>query len=567
MSRLKYKGATRATLASIALVLLLALSVTAYSNASAPSQHSLATAPSPKDETVFVNLESDGSVREVNIVNTFRAPTGPLLDYGMYSLVTALGEGSKITLSAGRVDIVPALSPGIVRYQGRLLEATLPWLFSFTYYLDGQQVEAGELLGVNGRLSISLSIRPNPLAIRHFSDHYTLQAVIPLWVDRVSDVEASGATAMLVGSRLNLAFTVMPGESHHQVISATVRDFAMPGIEMSAMRLARPQGAWLEDLDQGFAGLTGGLEGIIGGTTELEHGLRSLHAGVGELSTSLAPLAEHAEQFTGGLQRYATSVDAFGRGLTELYEGQVALNQGSRLAQENLPALQDGYNNIARKASEVVAAGAAVRLLAEPLVGSADSHLRELAEASLLQLAALEALAQSLAQANAGLAMYAEGVTELASQQGSLTQGLSQAAGAAQSLTAGIGELSQGATELMDAVGTLPEGIKALHSQTSHLPQHVRELATGQKSVARGLAQAQGRLLELLGGGPEAPVISFASPERASATSVQFVLVTMPVQATPAPRIAVEPAPATGLWQRLLKLAERITTMLHKGTN
>ncbi|MBS3873204.1 MAG: hypothetical protein KGZ92_09545 [Firmicutes bacterium] len=566
MSRLRFSLFPTAKVTALALACLLFFSVTAHSNTASLPRVASASRATPKDETIFVNLGSDGAVREVNVVNTFRAARGQLTDYGDYVEVTNLSDTRGITLDAERISVMlDENTETTFRYQGRLEQAALPWLFSFSYYLDGQPVTPSALLGRSGRLELVLAVRPNPLAVRHFAEHYTVQVVVPLLVDRIADVQAAGATAMLVGNRLNLAFTVMPGESHTQAITAMVRDFAMPPIEISAMRVAQLQGAWLDEVDEGFAALAGGMESVIDGSKTLQDGLLTLHQGVGRLRTSLDPLLSHMGQFTTGLEQSAAGVAAFSQGLTTINEGQDALDAGEQRLAASLPALQGGYASIAANSGGVLAEGATVRQLAETLVGHAHPAVRQLAEATLIQFATLEGLLQSLSQANAGLEAYALARAQLGEQRVALNLGLSQAASSGQTLAAGLGELSQAGVSLHGGLQQLPQGVNELHNHTASLPLHVGALVSGQQEINKGLAEARGQLGQFLGDGPVAPVVSFVSPGQATATSVQFVMLTPAIEVAQRVRAETEQPVQTTLWQRIVNLARRFTTMFQQG--
>jgi len=562
MFRLGISRITPLKVTALALLCLLTLSMTAHTNTAAvPLSTSLATA-TPKDETVFVNLQSDGAVKQVHVVNTFREVSGAIGDFGDYAEVVNLSNTLPIALRADHIAMALSENEATVfRYQGRLNAPTLPWLFSFAYTLDGALVSASDLLGQSGLLGITINVSPNPLSVRHFSDHYTVQVVVPLLVDRVKAVQAEGASAMLVGNRLNLAFTVMPGESHSQIIYATVRDFAMPPIEISALRLARPQGAWLDDLDTGFLGLVDGMQGVIAGTTSLQNGLTALHGGVGELHNSLDPLVTHMGQFTTGLEQSAGGMAAFSRGLAEIQGGQTTLSAAEQQVLAVLPTLQGGYMDIAAGAGALTAEGAQIRVLAESLISSPDPLVSKLAATTLMQLTAIEGLVAGLTQTNAGLAAYAEARVQLEAQRTALSEGLSKAVEAARVLSGGLGELSQAGVIIQGGVAELPRGTALLYSRTAALPQHVAGLVAGQRQLADGLTQARANLGQFFGDGPVVPVVSFASPERAKATSVQFVMITPPVEAASRKRAQDEVAIQTTLWQRIVELARRFVDL------
>jgi len=562
MSRLRPSLFTPIKVMALALVCLLTFSMTAHTNPSPARLASPPTTATPKDETIFATLGNDGALLDVQVVNTFRSVRGTIVDYGDYTEVTNLSDLRPIAHSAGR--ILMALDEGTAttfRYQGRLQNAALPWLFSFTYQLDGRLIPADELLGQSGLLTITVAVQPNPLALRHFSDHYTVQVVVPLLVDRSSEVQAEGASTMLVGNRLNLAFTVMPGESLTQSITAEVHDFALPPIEISALRMAPPQGERLDELDSGFAGLVGGMESVIDGTATLREGLIALHAGVGELSGALDPMMAHAGQFAEGLQQSAVGVAALSAGLTGIYDGQSALNAGDRLLAESLPTIQSGYASLAAGSEAVLAESARIHQLATALSGSPDPLVQQLAQVAMLQLTVLENLQQGLTQANAGLDDYARARTQIARESEKLLQGLELANNAAQSLTTGLNQVSQAGTSLIDGLADLPQGISAIHTSTATLPQHMGELVSGQRYIQRGISQAHASIGEFLGGGSPVGVVSFASPELAKATSVQFVMVTAPIEAAPRTRLPEEHATPTTLWQRIVALARHIVDL------
>jgi len=166
-----------------------------------------------------------------------------------------------------------------------------------------------------------------------------------------------------------------------------------------------------------------------------------------------------------------------------------------------------------------------------------------------------------LTQANAGLDDYARARTQIARESEKLLQGLELANNAAQSLTTGLNQVSQAGTSLIDGLADLPQGISALHTSTATLPQHMGELVSGQRSIQRGISQAHASIGEFLGGGSPVGVVSFASPELAKATSVQFVMVTAPIEAAPRTRLPEEHATPTTLWQRIVALAWHIVDL------
>lgn len=561
---LKQKGAWRRRLGAVLLGLLavvLASTAASMQAQSAVPRGALVagTTASPKDETVYVTLGHDGAVREVYVVNTFRRPTGPLTDYGNFSAVQNLSDEREIVVHNGRVEIAAGTEePAVFRYQGRLENVATPWLFAIRYHLNGEEVTAEQLLGASGRLRMTIDVRPNPVAPSHFADRYTVQVTVPMVVDRVAAVHAPGVTELLVGNRLTLGFAVQPSESHVQVIEADVSNFTLPRFEISAFRAAAPQGAWRDNLESAFSGLTYGLAEMVAGSSALQGGLSELHTGVGEIDSSLVPLSDGAAQFAAALAAYAAGVSEFAAGLEALAAGEQKLQQADQQILVHLTALQDAYTAVGSGLSQLAAEQSGVRELANSLLASPDPAVRLLAQATMQQLAAAQELERGLSQANAGMAELVAGQATLAQEKEAFRQGLGRAATSATEIASGGGEIARSGRSLLAGIPVLRDGISSLYAATGTLPQRIGQLVAGQRQMLSGVRDARSEMSELLGDGQDEAVISFVDPKRANARSVQFVFFTPPLETER--RAATPPAPevTTTLWERIVELVRRV---------
>lgn len=92
---------------AVAVVLSMAMTLSAAMPVAA------AEANTPKEEVVYVNLDADGSVKEINVVNIFNLDDdGQIVDYGNYREVRNMNttdeirqdkETVKINASAGKL--------------------------------------------------------------------------------------------------------------------------------------------------------------------------------------------------------------------------------------------------------------------------------------------------------------------------------------------------------------------------------------------------------------------------------------------------------------------------------
>ena len=151
-----------------------------------------------KDENVYVNLNQDGSVSGIYVVNeyTLGADT-EIVDYGDYSAVKNLSTEDEILLEDGKVTVNAA--KGKFLYQGDMADTTLPWLIDISYTLDGKEITAEELPGKSGALKISVSVKDNPASDDEFFDNYLMQATVTLDTEKCSNIRADGATEANVG--------------------------------------------------------------------------------------------------------------------------------------------------------------------------------------------------------------------------------------------------------------------------------------------------------------------------------------------------------------------------------
>ena len=100
----------------------------------------LAGTDAQKDENVYVNLNQDGSVFGVYVVNEYDLDEGTdITDYGNYNSVKNLTTDDQLKVSGDKVEIqAPA---GKFYYQGNLKNAEVPWDISISYRLTEKKFQ------------------------------------------------------------------------------------------------------------------------------------------------------------------------------------------------------------------------------------------------------------------------------------------------------------------------------------------------------------------------------------------------------------------------------------------
>ncbi|MEG1268872.1 MAG: hypothetical protein RSD35_06440, partial [Oscillospiraceae bacterium] len=296
---------------------------------------SYAAAPMPKDETVYVNMDEAGSVRNIYVVNSFEltAP-GTIADYGAYEKVTNLTDGAP---AEQKGDMVTLNAPaGKISYEGQLKSKETPWNISIKYFLNGKEITPQNLGGQSGALRIVIKIRQNNSVNKTFFEHYALQLGVTLNADRCKNIVSKDATIASAGGNKQLAFIVFPGTAPTLEVTADVTDFEMPGI--SANGVCMNMSFDVDSMLSGDSGL-GGLGSAFG---DLNNGTQSLLRGVKQLNSGINGLSGGAAELSSGLGSLGANSASLVAGARQLVDGmfaQVSQQFSDGLVKQGMPPL------------------------------------------------------------------------------------------------------------------------------------------------------------------------------------------------------------------------------------
>lgn len=595
--------------AILLLSLLLLFSFTAAAGPQTGSDQELL-----KDETVYVNLHADGSIKQIYVVNRIEAKkAGVYTDYGKYTNVTNLSGSQKPAINGDSISW--QLDKEVLYYQGQLADGELPFSFSLEYRLDDNLVTPEEIIGKAGAVAINLRVEPNPKAKAHFRDNYLAQIQIPLDLEGITGIEAPGAAPVVAGRTATLAYTVLPGQKADYTLRFETRAFEMGSISISCLPFSSDSflDLDLEEITEGFAGLTDGLDKLAGGSKKLQLGVIDLKEGLDQLAGGAGELAAGTSQlsaFLAGVGELQQGLQGLSAGLTQLKQGAAGVETGNKDLAQGIRGYTSAAGQISQNSQKLNAGlaqlstegdglNAGYQQLASGLGNAIASLPQQLAPLNL-SAEQQQALGQILAGMNAGLDSqlaafgqglreYTGGVGQAAGGFNELSLGLEAFAGqgqalatAADQLGAGSAALSQGLTEMAAGSGGLAGGLGAFAQQSQEARGGVEELAGGANALAAGLkemAQEVSRLpgdvkaltdahLRLRDGfneaagfltdvklpeGDSAPV-SFVS-DQVVPQSVQFVASTPSFKVNPEPPEAPETkVESNGFFARLLRL-------------
>lgn len=293
---------------SVLLVALLVMGMMPL-NAFAASENT------PKEEVVYINLNADGSVKEINVVNIFDlTKDGQIIDYGKYESLRNMTTTDKIGYSGETVTI--DTKAGKLYYEGKLDSNVMPWNIAIRYYMDGKEYKASDIAGKSGDLKITIQITKNENCIGNFFEGYALQASVTLDTEKCSNIKADGATVANVGSNKQLTYTILPNKGEDIEITAKATDFEMSAIDINGIKLNLA-------IDIDDAEIQSKIDEIIGAVKDLDEG-------AGELKDGAEELYEVTKLLKDKVGEFYTGVGALNGGAVELYNGLTAITSKNK---------------------------------------------------------------------------------------------------------------------------------------------------------------------------------------------------------------------------------------------
>lgn len=213
-----------------------------------------AASAAAKEEVVYANLDKNGGVEGVYVVNIFgyselvdavnANPDEPVIvDYGDYTSVKNLVSTEPI-VKTGDDEYTVYLNPevpadGKLYYQGNT-KNIIPWTIDVTFFLDGKEVSAEEIAGAAGHVTVYVTIDENPdYGVNNFFyKNYALTVTILLDANTCLNIVSKDATIANNAANKQLTYTILPDKVTEIIIDTDSVDFSMDEISINAVRLS-----------------------------------------------------------------------------------------------------------------------------------------------------------------------------------------------------------------------------------------------------------------------------------------------------------------------------------------
>ena len=272
-----------------------------------------------KTETVFVNLNSGGSAKNITVSDWIHGDSSSLNIEDKSSLEDIKNVKSDDEPSKSGDSLKWNIDNSDIYYQGKS-DAKLPVRVYVRYYLDGEVIQADDLVGKSGKVKIELEVKNNMSEYkviggvgRHIYTPFSVGSVITLPVDQFKEVKVEGGIVTSEGNNNIIAFAAFPGLKESLdikddnledlgvnlndklVIEAQVNEFSLSPI-MIAVTSELPNldkldaAKTINELKSSLNELKDGSDKLLDGTNELNEGVtlakEKLDSGLNMLNTN-----------------------------------------------------------------------------------------------------------------------------------------------------------------------------------------------------------------------------------------------------------------------------------------
>ncbi|MBO5300702.1 MAG: hypothetical protein J6A81_00635 [Peptococcaceae bacterium] len=488
-----------------------------------------------KEEVVYANLQSDGSVDAIYVVNSFVLnEAGQIVDYGDYTALRNMTSMEELQFENQRVTV--DAKEGRLYYEGILNDDTLPWEFSITYWLDGKNITAEELAGQDGHLQIDIQIEQNKNCNPVFFENYTLQVTLQLDTAICRNIQAKDATIASVGRNKQITYTLLPGQDSFLSISADVTDFTMEQISLNGITLSMA----VELNENQYGELTGNLKKISDaavqfddGTLELFHGMETLYDNATILTDYLYDLkdgatlaADGGKQLEDGIDELKSGVNALQNGTHDAVDGAGQLKTGAIELEEGAEALEDGAGELLYGMEQLHGGIAEINTELRKLdaeIEKMEAELDKLLEnfelteeekeriewitqevtSVMVDYGWLEKPEDLIAQLQENIKNLKElrnNIAALYDAMLALEYGSANLLAGMEELYEGTAELKKGTILLSDGIAELHDGLVILNDGTAELVKGVTKLQDGSITLSDGLIELKNGSVELCEG-------------------------------------------------------------------
>ncbi|MCF6464614.1 hypothetical protein [Clostridium sp. Cult2] len=474
-----------------------------------------------RNETIYVNLNHDGTTKNIKVVNHISGNSVEkyYIDFGDYDDIKVLVDGVKPIIEDDEIKWhTEILKEKDIYYEGTITKE-LPMIINIDYFLDGKEIEGEKLAGKSGNLKINISIKN--------STDLTTQFQIPLNLDIFSDIKIENGVSSVVGKTMTVVFTHLPIEDQEFSIEAKGKNIQLEPIIISSTSSSiilpddlekdidnfsegiNEMSKAAEELEKGSSKLTKGTNSLKEGLKALSDGIAKFYSSFKEIGNNTKILSKGLMDFNNGFKVLVDNIQNLFSGINQLNSGFNQIDTETQSIKEGLSSLNNGTKEL-NKGAEQLANGLneldtnhkKLVTLAESLSNSKDPRVKALAEGVIKEGMAISTLSQgandsfvgmsaigeNINKLDLGFQEYSKGIDTIAGGFNQLNQQLEPLPKELENMYKGHSQLTEGINSMFTGFEPMMEGFEELNNKTQGLPNEVDKLIDGQKNITKGIS-------------------------------------------------------------------------------
>lgn len=522
-----------------------------------------------KNETVYINLNHDGSRDNIVVVNHISGESDEefFTDYGNYDSFQILVNGVEPIIEDNKLKWpVSFLKENDIYYEA-IIDKELPMNLDIKYFLDNKEMSGKDIAGKTGEFKIIISVKE--------STDLTTQIQIPLDLDIFSNIRPNGGVVSVVGKTMTLVYNHLPMGDGEYTLQAYGEN-----IELDSIMIAGTSGEFdiPDNLDGGIQELADGIDDmsdatkeLYNGSVEINKGTNLLVGGIKTLTSGLYKLSNATKEISGnssiiingfkeineGLVQFKSfagqligGIDQMNAGLATLNEENKTIKSGLEGINVGISGLNDGVQGLNQGLSQLNEGHQGLVQLANSLTENSDPSVQALVQGVLGEADAINSLTEGATELSVGSISLNSNTGKLVSGYGEFSNGLSGIADGFNEMNLGLKsfpdeidtmvsghtELVNGLEPLFAGIEDLNKGMRQIYNETKSMPDSVLELANGQDEISKALLKLNeegfGQIKDsldnftVMGDDNKEPYTSFVDNKNNKDSNVQFVMKT-----------------------------------------
>ncbi len=470
-----------------------------------------------KEESVYVVADASGAPSEVIVSDWLKNETGAKTITDTSDLKDIVNVKGDETYTTKGDEIVWDAEGSDIYYQGTT-DKQLPVDMKITYYLDGKEISAEDLVGKSGNVKIRFDYSNNATYEAEIKGEetevyvpFTTMTAMMLPTDRFTNVTVTNGKVMSEGSNNIVMGLAFPGltdsldldreqlkEKDIEIpeyfeVEADVNNFKLDMTLTVALSDALSDIHLTDSID--LSNVEDSVDSLKDASTQLSDGSKALADGVKTLSEKTGEFADGADKLYSGISDYTDGAAALAAGIDTVKSGTSDLSAGAT-------KLKDGANTLSAGATELNNKVQAISL--PEMSGSAESKA-VVSGAVSAAVGNSEDIGNSVRTATGDIVTYIAGLTPSVSGDASASVKAGTEEAIAELLTEkGVENASDIASEIMGKIefDVSTDGISArinpAEIDTARISGDIQAPISTVATVAGGAASA--KTMELVGG-------------------------------------------------------------------